>query len=113
MRHYGYGYGEKNRDNPLRDRVLPIASRIPAGHWMSYGDVARAIGSHALPVGQCMATEPMPNAHRILRADGSVSPGFRWVEYRPETPRELLESEGLRFFRGRADPARRWDPAGE
>lgn len=94
----------------MRERVRPIAKAIPAGYWMSYGDIAASIGSHARPVATCMATQEIPNAHRILRADGSLSPGFRWVEPRNEDPIELLESEGLRFVNGRADPLRRWNP---
>lgn len=91
----------------MRDRVWPVAVRIPEGHWLIYGDIARYIDSHARPVAACMANHPIPNAHRILRADGSLSPGFRWVEDRTDDPVGLLESEGLRFVHGRADPNRR------
>jgi len=24
----------------MRDRVRPVAERIPEGHWLSYGDIA-------------------------------------------------------------------------
>jgi alkylated DNA nucleotide flippase Atl1 len=103
--------GTMRKDQPpMRDRVWPVAERIPKGHWLSYGDIAAYIGSHARPVSTCMATYPIPNAHRILRSDGSLSPGFKWVEERTDDPIELLESEGLRFVYGRADPNRRWQP---
>jgi alkylated DNA nucleotide flippase Atl1 len=102
--------GRKDHELPMRDRVRPVAERIPEGHWLSYGDIADYIGSHARPVATCMATHAMPNAHRILRADGSLSPGFKWVDGRLEDPIELLESEGLHFTHGRADPNRRWRP---
>jgi hypothetical protein len=41
-------------------------------------------------------------------SDGSVSPNFRWeASGRTDDPKELLESEGVVFINGRADPAQR------
>ena len=41
-------------------------------------------------------------------SDGSVSPNFRWeASGRTDEPKELLESEGIVFLGGRADPAQR------
>ena len=52
---------------------------------------------------------PAPNAHRVLQADGTISPGFRWPDpARTDDPRELLRAEGVEFDRhGRANPAQR------
>ena len=65
-------------------------------------------------VGREAATsDDFPNAHRVLRADGTVGrgtdPGGRSSA---ERARRLLESEGVGFTEsGRADPAARiyWD----
>jgi alkylated DNA nucleotide flippase Atl1 len=95
---------------PMRDRVSPVAERIPAGSWTTYGDVAARIGSHARPVAACLAVWPIPNAHRILTVEGKVSEGFAWRDGRTEDPVELLKAEGIRFTNGRADPRQRWRP---
>ena len=81
---------------------------LPTGVWTTYGDLAELIGSHAVPVGRQLATKPIPNAWRVLMADGTISPGFRWdASDRSEDPVQLLESEGVVFVDGHADPAQR------
>lgn len=94
----------------LRDRLSARAEQIPAGSWTSYGDIAGMIGSAALPVGTCLAKWPIPNAHRILNAKGSVAAGFAFPDGRTDDPAEMLEAEGIRFTNGRADPRQRWQP---
>lgn len=91
----------------LQDAV----AAIPEGAWTSYGELARLIGSHAVPVGAFVAKTAMPNAHRVLQAAGTVSPSFRWLEPgRTDDPVELLQAEGVRFSAdGRADHAQRLD----
>jgi hypothetical protein len=50
----------------------------------------------------------MPNAHRVLQADGRISASFRWLDGRTDPPRALLESEGVVFDdHDRADPRQR------
>jgi alkylated DNA nucleotide flippase Atl1 len=96
---------EQSRDWSLLRRALAV---LPAGTWTTYGDLAELIGSHPVPVGVHLATQPVPNAWRVLMSDGSVSPGFRWGDAaRTESPREVLEAEGVRFAAGRADPVQR------
>ncbi len=85
---------------------------LPAGSWTTYGDVAALIGSHPVPVGQHVATKGVPNAHRVLTRDGTVSPNFRWVD--PDDardPHEVLRSEGVGFDpAGKANPNQRMTP---
>ena len=79
----------------LLDQAL---TELPAGSWTSYGDVAALIGSHPVPVGERLANRVVPNAHRVLRVDGTVSPGFRWVDPTMNIdPMKLLQSEGVEF----------------
>ena len=81
---------------------------LPTGTWTTYGDLAELIGSHPVPVGVHLAHHPVPNAWRVLMVDGAISPNFRWeASGRTDDPKELLESEGIVFTGGRADPAQR------
>jgi len=71
-------------------------AEIPAGRWTTYGDLAALIGSHPVPVGQRIASHPGVNAHRVLHADGRLSPGFSWPDPdRTDNPTDVLRAEGV------------------
>lgn len=72
---------------------------MPSGTWTTYGDVAALIGTHAVPVGQYLASNAgVHGAHRVLTADGRISTGFRWPEgHDAGDPRVRLEAEGVPF----------------
>jgi alkylated DNA nucleotide flippase Atl1 len=72
---------------------------MPAGTWTTYGDVAALIGTHAVPVGQHLATRAgVHGAYRVLTAAGRVSDGFRWPEGQESgDARTRLEAEGVPF----------------
>ncbi len=58
-------------------RVLNIALRIPRGKYLTYGDVAKAIGKPqaSRAVGQALGHNPMPiviPCHRVLGSDGTL-----------------------------------------
>lgn len=58
-------------------QVLMAALEIPRGQWLTYGEVAKAIGrpQAARAVGQALGHNPMPiviPCHRVLGADGSL-----------------------------------------
>ncbi|MEY7972937.1 DUF262 domain-containing protein [Saccharomonospora xinjiangensis] len=101
------------RDNsstgPAWDVLNRALAELPAGSWTTYGDLAALIGSHAVAIGQRLATVAAPNAHRVLQSDGKVSPNFTWIDpERTDDPRELLEAEGVVFdAHGRANPEQR------
>lgn len=42
-----------------------------------------------MPVGNRLAQHVVPNAHRVLRADGTLSPELRWVD--PTTATDPLD----------------------
>ncbi|MBF9131349.1 DUF262 domain-containing protein [Plantactinospora sp. S1510] len=98
-----------HRSAVLWDLMHKALAELPAGSWTTYGDVAALIGSHPVPVGARLATYPAPNAHRVLQVEGTVSPGFRWVDpTRSDDPRDLLRAEGVEFDRyERANQAQR------
>lgn len=97
------------------EKAYEVMAQIPAGHWMSYQDLAVAAGGTpraGLAMGQYLAraSDLPPNCvHRVLRKDGTVSPGWIGELGGPDEARALLEQEGLSFDdKGRADPSRRW-----
>jgi alkylated DNA nucleotide flippase Atl1 len=93
---------------PMGVRVAELVERIPAGSWTTYGDIAVFLRSGAMAVATCLATLPMPNAHRVLNAKGKIAAGFAYPDGRTDDPRTLLEQEGIRFNGDRADPSQRW-----
>lgn len=86
--------------------VDEITAAIPPGSWTSYQALAEAVGSHQVPIGQRMARHNGPNYWRVLRGDGTISPGFRWGEGSPhdgQPPISVLRDEGVAFSSGQAD----------
>ena len=86
---------------------------IPAGRWTTYGDLAALVGTAPQPLGQHIQRCPeCPNFQRVLGADGKPRPGFSLVDPNENrSQQDLLESEGVRFSNGAADPRRHLDTA--
>ncbi|UGT69337.1 DUF262 domain-containing protein [Nocardia gipuzkoensis] len=102
------GHGSTD-DNPLWESLNRLLVLLPAGHWTTYGDLAKVLGTAAQPLGNRLATVSAPNAHRVLNAQGEISAAFRWLEVdRTDNPRQILQHEGVRFTTAtRADPSQR------
>ncbi len=89
------------------ERVRAVSRLVAPGEWTTYGEVARvALGIRgARVVGRLAARENhLANAHRILLAGGRIAPA--WGGGRAAACQRRLESEGVHFSGGRADPAR-------
>ena len=97
-----------------KEALKQVCSTIPYGRWATYGGIAAAIGvpGAAQSVAGVIATDAgVDNAHRVLRANGQVSPG--WVNAAGDGPahaQAMLEGEGVVFDdAGVADGSRRWE----
>jgi len=96
-------------DDALWGVMNRALAALPTGSWTTYGDLGALIGRHPVSVEKRLSTTPAPNAHRVLKATGVVSPGFTWLdEERSDDPRDVLRAEGVEFdARGRANPKQR------
>lgn len=87
-----------------------LLKRLPEGHWTTYGDLAAVMDTHQIAIGSHLAACTAGCSHqwRVLTANGTVSPGFRWHEpARPQTPAQILADEGVKFTGPVADPRQR------
>lgn len=85
----------------LDRRVYAATRRLGPGETTSYGEIAKAIGAHALAreVGAALGRNPFPiivPCHRVLAADGSLR-GFS-APGGIRTKRRMLEIEGAPGF---------------
>ncbi len=80
----------------VKTRPAAIAA-IPAGRWTTYGDLAQLGGTAPVPVGQHVAnTLGLPNAYRVLGANGAPRPNFHWND--PDDDRDIVDvlmAEGI------------------
>ena len=84
-----------------------LLARVRPGEWVSYRELADAIGSGPIAVGRhiagCVECE---NGWRVMGVNGASRDGFHFTDPSDERSQvEVLESEGLTFVNGRADPA--------
>ena len=98
----------------FQKRVYAETLKIPRGTVITYGELARRVGSgSARAVGQALRVNPFaPDVpcHRVVAADGSLT-GFhgRRDSAAIAGKRALLEAEGVRFDeRGRVKVERRY-----
>jgi alkylated DNA nucleotide flippase Atl1 len=83
---------------------------IPQGLWTAYGEIGLAVtgGKAARAVARVASRDhAFPNAWRVIHADGSIPDGWGGGGDARRQCRERLEAEGVRFYGGRADPARK------
>jgi methylated-DNA-[protein]-cysteine S-methyltransferase len=83
----------------FNQKVWALCARVPAGFVVSYGDIARALGSQAYrAVGNALNKNPYAPAvpcHRVVGSNGSLT-GFAGGLAKK---RALLEAEGVKLGR--------------
>lgn len=95
--------------HPAWQLVVSALGLVEAGWWTTYGELADLTGLSAQSIGQFTSSGQAENAHRVLKADGSIAPGFTWPDPdRTDDVRGVLEREGVTFDEsGKADPDQR------
>lgn len=81
----------------FRRKVWAVLMDIPAGRTLTYGEVARQLGSAPRAVGQAVGDNPLPiviPCHRVVAADGGLG-GFMHSRtgYSQDIKRWLLAHE--------------------
>jgi methylated-DNA-[protein]-cysteine S-methyltransferase len=103
--------GQLSRAMSFNQRVWAMTARVPKGRVVTYGDVARALGTKAYrAVGNALNRNPYAPTvpcHRVVGADGSLT-GFGGGL---ELKLKLLREEGVPFTNGKVDLAQCSDPA--
>lgn len=102
--------------NLFTERVIRIIKGIPAGHVMTYGQVAAAAGSprgarQVVRVLHSMSKKYELPWHRIINVQGGISAPAN-AESKGDDQRGLLEMEGIKFNEdGKVDlTVYRWFP---
>jgi methylated-DNA-protein-cysteine methyltransferase-like protein len=95
-----------NTDGNWYRTIWKVVAEIPAGHVLTYGEVARLSGmpKAARRVSQALRRAPgsmnLP-WHRVINAQGKIS--FPEDSSGWQRQKDLLENEGVAFLRGKID----------
>lgn len=95
--------------NLFTERVIRTIQGIPAGHVMTYGQVAAAAGNRraarqVVRILHSMSAKHELPWHRIINAKGEIS-------FTAGDQHALLEAEGILFINGKVDLSiYRWFP---
>ena len=81
------------------EQVYEVVKTIPKGKVMTYGQIARAIGSKdARKVGWALHANPdcsLVPCHRVVNKDGRLAPGYAFGG--PDEQKIRLIAEGVEF----------------
>jgi len=95
--------GRVKRDMSFNEKVYTLCAKVPAGKVVTYGDIARKLGTEAFrAVGNAMNRNPYAPTvpcHRVVGSDGSLTGFASGVDKK----KKLLEGEGVAFKGERVD----------
>ncbi len=93
--------GQLHKDMSFNQKVWAITARIPKGRVISYGDIARLLGTRAYrAVGNALNKNPYAPkvpCHRVVGADGKLT-GFATGLNKKH---RLLKAEGVAISNGK------------
>ncbi|MFC4337377.1 hypothetical protein [Salininema proteolyticum] len=92
--------------------AIRVLEALPDGRWLAYKDLGELLGVDPQDIGEFAAkSDGVKNAWRLLRAAGTISPGFRWTGADRGDPMQVLKDEGVKFSpSGQAIPEQRMRP---
>lgn len=90
-----------------------VLAGVGADYWTTYGDLAQAVGTGAVALGNHVAECALcqnQNAQRVLGGGGVPREGFAWLDpRRTDTQEAALAAERVTYVNGHADPGHRVD----
>lgn len=92
-----FAYPPSTSGTPFQQKVWQAIAAIPYGQVISYGDIARLIGSSPRAVGQACGRNPLPiiiPCHRVVSAGGLGGFSLSNQDFELNIKRWLLTHEG-------------------
>lgn len=92
-----FAYPPSTSGTPFQQKVWLVIAAIPYGQVISYGDIARLIGSSPRAVGQACGRNPLPiiiPCHRVVSACGLGGFSLSNQDFELNIKRWLLTHEG-------------------
>lgn len=92
-----FAYPPSTSGTPFQQKVWQVIAAIPYGQVISYGDIARLIGSSPRAVGQACGRNPLPiiiPCHRVVSACGLGGFSLSNQDFELNIKRWLLTHEG-------------------
>ncbi len=88
--------------SPFQEKVLQQLQKIPYGETRTYGEIAKILKTSPRAVGNACRNNPLPiiiPCHRVVAAKDIGGYDGARSGRRLDIKRELLEKEGLRYYR--------------
>lgn len=88
----------------IYEKVYEIVSQIPKGEVMTYGQIAKQIGTSPRVVGNILHKNPDPDkipCHRVVNARGEVSKNYAFGGKAKQLKK--LKAEEVNFFGNRVN----------
>jgi alkylated DNA nucleotide flippase Atl1 len=91
-------------DEARHERIREVVASVPAGHWVSYGDVAAVAGERSARVVGTVLSQDGADLpwHRVLRSTGTPAPHIAVEQIR------RLTAEGVLVVDARAAKGQRY-----
>ncbi len=85
-----------------QEKIYNLVGKIPEGKVITYGAIAKIVGTSPRAVGKILHNNKNPNGvpcHRVVFGDGSLSSSYAFGGIKKQ--KEKLTNEGLKFLNNR------------